>query len=148
MSEEFEGDVLLTVGDDGLDIDVVDGLVMPCRNFDSAVCLSLFGGNRDDDAGRAKETWWGNLLDGTAGDEKIISRFNDVIMSLPMTGANIKKAKTAAELDLAWLVDDGYADELEVSVVATGVNDAHIYIQASKQGDNVAKGAYDFRWGK
>ena len=72
---EFAGDVLLS-GTDGIgNIVIEDGLVKDCRNFSTAVYLSLFGGNARDSAGRENETWWGNLIPGTKKNEKLVSSF-------------------------------------------------------------------------
>ena len=70
---EFAGDVLLS-GTDGMgNIVIEDGLIKDCRNFSTAVYLSLFGGNARDSAGRENETWWGNLIPGTKNPSPIQS---------------------------------------------------------------------------
>jgi phage gp46-like protein len=78
--------------------------------------LSLFGGNKND-SGKVKnnKTWWGNTLRGTGENEKLVSRFQNIINGLPMTTKNIPKAEDAARLDLKWIIDEGIADKIEVS---------------------------------
>ena len=48
----FQGDVLIHSTNDGGEIDVEDGLIQDCNTFSTAVYISLFGGNKDDVAGR------------------------------------------------------------------------------------------------
>ena len=93
----FEGDVLLIETPDGGDVVIEEGLIKPCKDFSSAVYLSLFGGNKDD-AGTVKNrhTWWANTLKETQESEKMISRFQAVITGLPLSIKNIRKAEIAA----------------------------------------------------
>ena len=99
----FEGDVLLISTLDGADIVVKDGLIKDCRNFDTAAYLSLFGGNENDIDGRAKETWWGNLISGTQRKEWMQSEFGAMVTGYPLTSGNIQKSIAAAERDLEWM---------------------------------------------
>ena len=74
MSEnknEFKGDVELVTKGGEFDIVTEEGLVKDCQNFDTAVLLSLFGGNCGDVNGKEKETWWGNLIPETKEEERI-----------------------------------------------------------------------------
>jgi phage gp46-like protein len=112
--QDFEGDLLLTDTRDGGDVLIAEGLFQSDRSFDTAVYLSLFGGNKSD-SGKVKnnKTWWGNTLRGTSENEKLVSRFQNVIFGLPMTTKNILEAEDAAELDLKWIIDEGLADKIE-----------------------------------
>jgi phage gp46-like protein len=115
-SQDFEGDLLLQDTFDGGNVLVSDGLFQSDRSFDTAVYLSLYGGNKSD-SGKVKnnKTWWGNTLQGTGENEKLVSRFQNIIFSLPMTTKNILEAEDAARLDLKWIVDEGMADKIETS---------------------------------
>jgi phage gp46-like protein len=114
--KDFEGDLLLSDTGDGGDVVVSEGLFQSDRSFDTAVYLSLFGGNKSD-SGKVKNgtTWWGNTLRGTGENEKLVSRFQNIISSLPMTTKNILDAEDAARLDLKWMIDEGIADKIETS---------------------------------
>ena len=46
--QDFEGDLLLADSADGGNVLISDGLFQGDRSFNTAVYLSLFGGNRDD----------------------------------------------------------------------------------------------------
>ena len=116
MMYDFEGDLLLCDTPDGGDVLLENGLFNDDQGFSTAVYLSLFGGNKED-AGKVKnsKTWWGNRLSGTTEAEKIISRFQNIITSLPITVKNIKAAESAAMLDLKWIIDLGVADKIEAT---------------------------------
>ncbi|GAG06443.1 unnamed protein product, partial [marine sediment metagenome] len=59
------GDILLLSTKDGGDINIESGLIEMTAGFETAVYLSLFGGNIEDDGTEAtkSKTWWGNLLE-------------------------------------------------------------------------------------
>lgn len=142
----FQGDVLIHSTNDGGEIDIEDGLIQDCNTFSTAVYISLFGGNKDDVAGRNKETWWGNLIPGTDGSEKIVSQFQAITCGLPLTGANLKKAQTAAESDLKWFVDEGIADSVSVSLAAENIKRVRVSVEFTKDGSKIFESAYYFEW--
>ncbi len=149
MSEdltEFSGDVLLVSTPDGGDIVVKDGLIAPCRNFDTAAYLSLFGGNRDDVDRRPKETWWGNLIPGTLADEWMHSEFGATIEARALTAANLRSAAQAAERDLAWIKDDAGADAVEVSLAAESSTRVRLEVDITQDGAAAGGGEYEFQW--
>lgn len=142
----FAGDVLLD-GKSGMgDIKIENGLVKDDRRFDTAIYLSLFGGNKNDDAGREKETWWGNLIPGTKENEKIVSSFHAAVSGLPMTAGNIKRAAKAAEKDLEWLTSEKIADTVEVSLTDKGHNRAALSVTVAKDKENITETEYSFQW--
>lgn len=142
----FAGDVLIESTEDGGEITVEDGLVADCRGFDSAVYLSLFGGNREDSAGREKETWWGNLIPGTQEDEKLVSEFGATIEGLALTSGNLVKAQKAAERDLDWLKSVAGADELSVALSAENRSQVTMTVEVKKNGELLTGGEYDLQW--
>jgi phage gp46-like protein len=145
--QNFEGDLLLEDTPDGGDIRIENDLFVSARSFDTAVYLSLFGGNRDDN-GRVKNnrTWWGNTLDGTEENEKLVSRFQAIIFGLPMTAKNIQEAETAAGLDLKWLVDEGAADKIIAAGKATGRNGFAITIEILSGGKSIYENTFSLFW--
>lgn len=143
---EFAGDVFLN-GKTGVgDIVIENGLVQDCRDFSTAVYLSLFGGNKGDDAGRDNETWWGNLVPGTQKNEKLVSSFYAVVNGFPLNSASIKKAVAAAEYDLKWLIDEDIADEIDVSIYAVSMKKVQLDVHITKNGKDILKNAYAFQW--
>ena len=143
---EFAGDVLLSGADGYGNIAIEDGLVKDCRDFSTAVYLSLFGGNARDEAGRDNETWWGNLIPGTKKSEKLVSSFYAIVSGFPLNANNRKKATRAAKDDLSWMTEEGIADEIEVSIYATSVKEVRLTVHISKNGADILKDTYSFQW--
>ena len=143
----FEGDLLLYDSPDGGEIDVLDGLFMCDRAFDSAVYLSLFGGNRND-AGKVKspKEWWGNMLGGTADAEKMTSRFQAVITGLAMTTKNIALCENEAVRDLAWLKAESAVDEIIADGRGGAKNKFHLTIELKAAGASVWKNTFSLFW--
>ena len=80
-----QGDVSLRQTDDGGEITVVNGVVEMSGGLETAVYLSLFGGNEDDD-GRADnpQTWWGNLAENEP-ERQYRSETQHLLQALPAT---------------------------------------------------------------
>lgn len=93
---------LYQTANDG-EIDIDQGDVLMTGGLETAVYLSLFGGNfRDDGTTSNPKQWWGNA-DVNEPQEKQTSRFQYFVNSSPATSANLRKAEDLAEADLAWL---------------------------------------------
>ena len=91
--QKFEGDLLLYDTPDGGDIRITEGFIASDRTFGTAVYLSLFGGNKEDNGRvRNRRTWWGNTLRGVNENQRLVSRLQAVIFGLPMTTMNILDA--------------------------------------------------------
>lgn len=93
-------DVLLfQTNNDG---DITDGLTLT-TGLETAVYLSLFGGNENDDGtpGNPK-AYWANVNTDEA-DQRQISRLQNLLAGLPATTGNLKRLNDAALADLAWL---------------------------------------------
>lgn len=143
---EFAGDVLINGAGGSGNIVIEDGLVKDCRNFSTAVYLSLFGGNARDDAGRDNETWWGNLIPGTKKNEKLVSSFYTIVSGFPLNSNNIKKAVAAAKDDLSWMIEEGIADEIDASVYAMSARQVQLTVRISKSGSDILKDTFGFQW--
>ena len=143
----FEGDVLLIETPDGGDIVFENGYVKPCKDFSTAVYLSLFGGNKND-AGTVKNrrTWWANTLRETPEGEKMISRFQAIITGLPLSVKNIRKAETAAVLDLEWLKNEGVADEIITEGKTRGKNIFALKIEIKNNGKSLYEKEFSLFW--
>jgi phage gp46-like protein len=124
------------------------GLLEADNAFGTAFYLSLFGGNKADSGKvKNKNTWWGNTLAGVTEKEKVISRFQNAVTAAPMTVKNIKNACESARQDLKWAVDEGIADEINVTGRAEGKNSFRLYVQALKAGKPVYESDYGVLWG-
>jgi phage gp46-like protein len=145
--QNFQGDLLLEDTPDGGDISIGDGLFVNDRSFNTAVYVSLFGGNKDD-TGKVKnnKTWWGNTLPETSDTEKLISRFQSIILGLPMTTKNIQDAETAAMLDLAWIIEEGIADEILVDGHAGNSNKFFLRVNIRTVGKSVYDNTFSLFW--
>jgi phage gp46-like protein len=146
-SQNFEGDLLLVETPDGGNILIEGGMFVNDKTFNTAVYLSLFGGNKED-AGKVKnnQAWWGNLLPDTAEAEKLISRFQAVILGLPMSTKNILEAEKAAILDLQWIIDAGIAEAVDVDGNAVGKNSFSLRVKASADGTTVYDNTFSLFW--
>jgi phage gp46-like protein len=146
--QDFQGDLLLQETPDGGEIILENGLFKSDENISNAVYLSLFGGNKEDD-GKVKNNkeWWGNMIEGVEENEKMVSRFQNIIYGLPMTVKNIREAEAAAALDLQWFKNEKIIDELNIYGRATGKNNFVLIIEMLKDGLKVFSNSYAFLWG-
>jgi phage gp46-like protein len=145
--KDFEGNVLIIETPDGGDAALEDGVIKPDPAFSTAVYLSLFGGNKDD-AGKVRTgaAWWGNSLRGLEPHEDMTSRFQHIIRALPMTVKNIRAAEDAARLDLAWLIEEGIADEITATGISEGAKRFRLEARVNKSGAELYAGDYGLLW--
>lgn len=144
--DEFMGDVLLTSTPDGFDVVLENGLIKDCRDFDSAVLLSLMGGNDEDLNRRPKETWWGNLVEGTQENEWISSEFGAMVKGFPLTSGNLRKAKDACKRDLDWIMSEGGADDISVELAAESSQRVKLDVEVTQDGSKAGGGNYELQW--
>lgn len=123
-----QGDVQLYQTVDDGDITVDGGLIKMTGGLDTAVYLSLFGGNESDD-GIADNPlqWWGNIGE-TETAKQYHSETQNLLRSIPSTTGNLQRIRDAVSRDLAWLSSAGVARELEVSVGMPGLNKVSISV--------------------
>ena len=141
--------VILTVADtlDGGEISLQNGEFVMESGYRNALTLSLLGGNElDDGTENNPNTWWGNLLTGTSKAQKYISEFQNLIRSLPLTTKNLVLAEKAAERDLAWLMDEKIADDVNVSIKAIDLKKIDVQIKIQKNGDVIADENFITDW--
>jgi phage gp46-like protein len=145
--QNFEGDLFLEDTPDGGDIRIENDLFVNDRSFNTAVYLSLFGGNKDDNGKvRNRKTWWGNTLIGTAENEKIVSRFQAIISGLPMTTKNIQEAENAASLDLKWITDEGIGDKITIYGRAVAWNEFSLTVDIQASGKSICENTFSLFW--
>lgn len=140
-------DVLFSATPDGGEISITNNLIDMDAGLETAVYLSLFGGNSDDDA--TDETtnlqWWGNLLPGDS-QLPLRCRTQFLIRDLPATTGNLARLRDAAIRDLAWIVDS-FADSYKVDVSMPALNRVALRIDVSI-GDQTYTFIFDEHWGK
>ncbi len=140
-------DVLFSATPDGGEISITNNLIDMDAGLETAVYLSLFGGNSDDDA--TDETtnlqWWGNLLPGDS-QLPLRCRTQFLIRDLPATTGNLARLRDAAIRDLAWIVDS-FADSYKVDVSMPALNRVALRIDISI-GDQTYTFIFDEHWGK
>lgn len=112
--------------------DSVDGgniteLVETRDGLETAIYLSLFGGNAADD-GRAGNllTWWGNIGENEA-NKQYKSEAAYLLRTVPPNTANLKRIEAAAVRDLAWLVPE-YSKNVDVSATMPALNSVNLSV--------------------
>ncbi len=145
--EDFEGDVLLSDTVEGGEITIINGLVIADKSFSTALYLSLFGGNGAD-GGKVdtNRTWWGNRLEGTKEDEKLVSRFQSIIRDLPLTSKNLELAQEAVLKDLDWMKSEGIADEITADISALDNQRIDLTVIIKKSSQVVDRGNWTVNW--
>lgn len=143
--KEFKGDVYMEDTPDGGNLVITDGLVEDDRGFNTAVLISLLGGNFDDPAIiESNQSWWGNMI-GDA-DTAIRSSFQYIVCSLPLTTKNLRAAEDAAKKDLQWMIDKEIADEISVTGSIENIKRASFEIVITKNGENILDTVYGVEW--
>ena len=120
-------DVLLEQSDDGGEMTIESGLVALTDDFRSAVYLSLFGGNEDDDGLDSSAQWWGNL-DEADPAKRYRSRTEYALQSLSPNSANLLLLEDAVRTDLQWLLDEGAAKEVEAVASIPALNKVSLVV--------------------
>lgn len=115
-------DVRLFHTPDGGEVEIVGGTVTMGDGLETAVYLSLFGGNERDRNLEADDRlqWWGNL-DERDESRRYRSETQALLRALPATTASLRRLEDAVSRDLAWLEQE-IASALEVTVSIPRVN--------------------------
>lgn len=128
MTQPQQGDVILFQSNDDGEIEVIDGVVTMDGGLQTAVYISLFGGNIADDglAGNAFN-WWGNQLE-TDPDAQLRSETQNLLQGIPATAANRLRIEQAVNRDLAWMITKKVANEITVEVTIPALNRIKIVV--------------------
>lgn len=142
----FEGDVLLFNTADGGEINFVNGQPEMTAGFETAIFLSLFGGNFEDDglAGN-KKTFWGNLAENNIS-RKYISRFQNLMRGIPLTSGNLRRLEQAALADLEWFKTEKMAGEILVTGSVPARNRLKMIIDVNSPQGESAHVEYLLNW--
>jgi len=129
-----QGDVLMFQTNDGGEVTFIDGQPIMTRGFETAVYLSLFGGNREDDGSEGNNLqWWGNFI-VTDPMEKYKSETQYQLLKLPITSSSLLRLEEAAKKDLQWMLDEKIASSIEVSVSSPELNLVRFDIKINAEG--------------
>lgn len=130
-------DVLLRQTADGGEITVDAGLVLMSEGLETAVYLSLFGGNEDDpgDADRTRQ-WWGNIGESEPA-RTYRSETQYLIRSLPSVPSNLRRIEQAATRDLQWMIDTGVARSIAVAALIPAVDRVTLDIRIATARDQI-----------
>ncbi len=127
-------DVLIYQTPDDGDITVENGITEMTPGFETAVYLSMFGGNEDDTGatGDPKE-WWGDLLDEDPS-RHYRGETETILQNLPAVSGNLRKVEEAARRDLKWLLDSNAASSVAVSAGMPGVDRVALVVTVEANG--------------
>ncbi len=123
-----QGDVYLYQTPDDGEININNGIVEMNGGLETAVYLSLFGGNEEDDGRPTNQnSWWGNLNEvDTAKQYRAETQY--LLQSIPATPGNLKKIEDAIKRDLKWLSEYKIASSVVVTVSMPALNTVKIII--------------------
>lgn len=121
-------DILLFQTNDGGDINIVNGIVETTFGLETAVYLSLFGGNENDNGiGNNLAQWWGNI------DKPLLNHYRSqtqhTLESIPLISGNLTRIRDAINNDLAWLIETGVASSIAAETFIEEVNRLKITIE-------------------
>lgn len=145
---DFQGDVLLYDTEDGGEISFSDdNLVMDDTGFETAIYLSLFGGNELDDGSEStkKYQYWGNLLENDP-KYKLTSQAQNIIEGYPATPNNLNRIKEAVKQDLNWMINEGIIDKLEITATIPERNRLNLTIKGYKDKNKIINTTYELNW--
>lgn len=135
LSLQGEGDVLLRHTPNDGEIEVRNGLLVLQGGLETAVYLSLFGGNEDDHGGSNKTyTWWGNL-DEPQSAFHYRARTQHLLQSIVAIPANLRRIEDAVKSDLDWMIREKVASSIGVTASMPGVDQIAISIDVLAQGE-------------
>lgn len=131
---QTDGDVLLYQTVDGGEINVTDGTVQMSGGLETAVYLSLFGGN-EDDSGRPNDprNWWGNA-DEPDPVRHYRSETQYLLKALPLVSSNLRRVEDAVKKDLSWMITEKAASSITVAATIPGLNKIQISVNVVAEG--------------
>jgi len=143
-----KGDVFLIQTPDGFDINVDGGIVEMTTGFETAVLLSLLGGNQEDNGtlSTLKKEWWGNKLENNNPERKMTSRFQNLIYGLPSKPGNLKKLEEAGKQDLQWFITEKIADTVNFVLTLIEKNKLNVFIELIKDESKLFETQFSINW--
>ncbi len=122
-------DVLLRHFDDGGDLEFINGRATTSDGLETAAYLSLWGGNELDSGIEADDPfeWWGNKSEQLP-ERQYRSQLQNLLTSLALIPANLRRIEDAAAADLTWFVETGPATFVQVVATIPKVNTVTIIV--------------------
>lgn len=138
------GDIKLFLTNEGFDINLKENFIEMTNGFESAVYLSLFGGNDEDDASEAtkKNRFWGNELN----DYEYRSKTLNFINGRNANAQNLKLLEKYVLLDLNWFVEENIADKVEADCSIPAFNELKIEIKLLRNNKLLFNSNYRLNW--
>lgn len=136
-------DILLEHTVDGGAFRVSNGDLAIDNGLSTAVYLSLFGGNSEDDGTEATsgQQYWGNRLE-TEKASMLRGELQAMLNASPITSASIQRIEQAAARDLTWMVDAGLAQAIATEVTIPAVDTIALEVRI-QVGENVVVLGYE-----
>jgi phage gp46-like protein len=135
-------DVLLRQTQNDGDVIFANGTLTLDNTLSTAVYLSLFGGNQDDDVSQnSAKQFWGNFL-FTDTDFWYRSETQYLLYDAPLTSAVLLKIEEAVKRDLAWLLRNNLVKDIEVSASIIAIDTVKIIVNI-----DTTKIGYEVRYG-
>jgi len=131
------------------DLALQDGAIRIDDGMHTAILISLFTDARADgddelpDAGGDRRGWWGDAFPVVAGDETGSRLW--LLFRSKITPATINRARDYARAALAWIVEDGIAASVDVTVEAQERHRLAIGVVLTRP-TGPARERYDFVW--
>lgn len=128
-------DAQLYQTDDGGEIRLEGGDLVVDDGLATAVYLSMFGGNDEDNASDAtkSEEWWGNLVEGEP-TRRYRSRTQHVLKSMPLSTGNLRAVEDAVAYDLLWMTETKLASGVAARASIPARNTVKIQVAAEVDG--------------
>lgn len=137
MIDRYDGDVALTIGPDGGDIQYQSGQpVMDAGGLENAVTISLF----------TRKGWHGNALNENQPDRQVGSDFEITTIAQPITAQKLRDIQQAATDALQWMINVNAAADVTVVATAPDLNTIFIEIAITKPDSSVIVVLYELNW--
>lgn len=138
------GDVKLIITKEGFDIDLKNNFIEMTSGFESAIFLSIFGGNEEDDYSEAtkEKQFWGNRLNGNQYRSRTLKFINGSYAN----AQNLQLLEKNILLDLNWFIEENIADTLEVDCSIPNFNELKIDIRLLRDSKLLANSNYKLNW--
>lgn len=143
-----QGDIRFSLVNGEGSLSVVSGDLDQDAGLETCILVSLFTDMRasDDDKlpdnSNSKRGWWGDAFyDSSVGSKLwLLSRAS-------IAGTLLDDAKKFAQDALKWLVEDGVAERIDVSVARTDVYTIEISVSVTRpKGDSAVSFRYFYNW--
>lgn len=136
------------------DLSIVNGKIEFDYSLETAVFLSLFGGNKKADtkekrnpSGTENEDWFGNMYLKETGTVLFNSTFERTIIENAVVSGNLIVFEKAAVNDLNWFIQRKIADEVKAEVSIVDKDTIKITVRILKNKKTLGKYTYLFNSG-